>query len=112
MNNSTHPIALITGASRGLGRSSALHLAARGTDVLITYKSNRDEAMAVVEQVQARGRRAAALQLDVADSASFAAFADAVRGALRATWQRDDFDYLVNNAGVGVHAGFADTTPE
>ncbi|MEO7495135.1 MAG: SDR family oxidoreductase [Massilia sp.] len=112
MNNSTHPIALITGASRGLGRSSALHLAARGTDVLITYKSNRDEAMAVVEQVQARGRRAAALQLDVADSASFAAFADAVRETLRTTWQRDNLDYLVNNAGVGVHAGFADTTPE
>ncbi len=112
MTTHTTPIALVTGASRGLGRSTALHLAEAGVDVIVTYMSNAAEAQAVVRQIQARGRRAAALQLDVADSGSFAAFAGAVNGALAETWQRDRFDYLVNNAGAGAHASVAETTEE
>ena len=50
-----------------------------------------------------------ALPLDVGDSRSFAAFAAALAATLREVWQRDRFDFLVNNAGVGVHAAFADT---
>ena len=106
----TTPIALITGASRGLGRSSALHLAARGVDVILTYHSNASEARAVVGQIEALGRRAVALQLDVGHSPSFAAFADALKTALAQGWQRERFDYLVNNAGVGHYAPFAEAT--
>jgi NAD(P)-dependent dehydrogenase (short-subunit alcohol dehydrogenase family) len=106
MNAST-PIALITGGSRGLGRDMALKLAAQGTDVIVTYRSRREEAAAVVAAVEAAGRRAAALQLDVGDSASFDAFVARVADTLRTHWQRERFDYLVNNAGVGVHAPFA-----
>ena len=106
----TTPIALITGASRGLGRSSALHLAARGVDVILTYHSNASEARAVVGQIEALGRRAVALQLDVGNSQSFAAFADALKTALAQGWQRERFDYLVNNAGVGLYAPFAEAT--
>jgi NAD(P)-dependent dehydrogenase (short-subunit alcohol dehydrogenase family) len=104
------PIALITGGSRGLGKSMALALAGHGTDVVLTYRSNKAEAEAVVDAIRKLGRRAEALQLDVGKSATFPAFADQLRAALKAQWQRDQFDYLVNNAGVGVHNSFAETT--
>lgn len=109
MSTST-PIALITGGSRGLGRNTALKLAQQGSDVILTYRSNRAEADAVVAQIEQSGRRAVALALDVGDSSSFAAFADQVRDALAQQWQRERFDYLVNNAGIGTHAPIAETT--
>lgn len=106
----TRPIALITGGSRGLGREAALELAARGSDLILTYRSRADEAQAVVDEAQRRGARALALPLDVGHSAGFPAFAAAVQAALRDTWGRERFDHLVNNAGMGVHAAYADTT--
>ncbi|HEY0231924.1 MAG TPA: SDR family oxidoreductase [Dokdonella sp.] len=104
------PIALITGGSRGLGRSAALKLAERGVDVVLTYRSHRDEADAVVAEIQKRGRRAVALALDVGVVASFDAFAADLRAALKQGWQREQFDYLVNNAGVGMYGSFAETS--
>ncbi|MGN6826329.1 SDR family NAD(P)-dependent oxidoreductase [Paucibacter sp. M5-1] len=107
---STTPIALITGGSRGLGKSAALHLAVQGSDIILTYHSQRAEAEATVAAIQALGRRAVALPLDVGNSASFAGFAAQVGQALTEVWQRERFDHLVNNAGVGVHAGLLDTS--
>ena len=95
-------IALITGGSRGLGRNAAVHLAGKGIDLLLTYRSRKEEADAVVAEIAGGGGRAVALPLDVAQSATFAAFADAVRQALATHWQRDRFDFLVNNAGIGI----------
>ena len=66
----------------------------------------------MVRQIEALGRRAVALQLDLADSGSFGGFAERVQAALAGTWQRERFDYLVNNAGVGIHASFEETTEE
>jgi len=114
-NDRFHPphasrIALITGGSRGLGRSAALALAADGVDVILTYVSNEAAAQAVVSEIEAKGRRAVALRLDVGDSKAFAAFADSVKAALAAAWQRERFDFLVNNAGVGLHVNFEDMT--
>lgn len=103
-------IAIITGGSRGLGRSMALHLARRGVGVILTYKSGRAEAEAVVAEIAALGGKAAALALDVAQSGSFDAFAAEVGGTLASVWNRDRFDFLVNNAGIGLHAAFAETT--
>ncbi len=103
-------IALVTGGSRGLGRNTAVNLARKGGDVILTYQSRQGEAEAAVDEIEGLGRRAVALRLDAGDTASFAAFAGEVRAALRDTWGRDTFDHLVNNAGFGHNAPFADTT--
>ena len=108
----TRSIALITGASRGLGKHSALALAAKGVDLIITYRSQADEAASVVTQARVLGVKAHALALDVGDSAGFAAFADEVRQLLQREWQRERFNFLVNNAGVGIHADFEQTTEQ
>lgn len=105
-------IAIITGASRGLGRNMALHLADQGTDVILTYRRERDAAAQVMANIERKGRRAAALPLDVADRTSFDGFAADVRALLEERWQRRDFDYLVNNAGFGLYAPLAETTEE
>ncbi len=112
MNTTTNhtPISLITGGSRGLGRNAALKLAEQGSDVILTYRSNAAEAQEVVQQIEAGGRRAVALPLDVGHSQGFKAFADQVKTALATTWQRERFDHLVNNAGIGIHASFEATT--
>ena len=110
MSTTTVPIALVTGGSRGLGRSTALHLAKHGTDVILTYKSGRAEAEATVAEIESMGRRAHALPLDVAKSTTFVEFAIRLRDVLSKNWQRDKVNFLVNNAGIGIHANFADTT--
>lgn len=97
-------IAIVTGASRGLGRNAALSIARRGGDVVVTYQSRAEDAQAVVDEIRAMGRRAAALQLDTGAVAGFAAFAGRLRTLLGETWQRRTFDHLVNNAGHGDYA--------
>ena len=104
------PIALITGGSRGLGRSMALHLAERGVDIIFTFRSGQAEAADVRTRLIAQGRKAVALPLDVSDSATFDAFARTVAGELERTWQRQRFDYMINNAGTSLHASIVETT--
>jgi NAD(P)-dependent dehydrogenase (short-subunit alcohol dehydrogenase family) len=107
----TPKIALVTGASRGLGRSTARHLAGAGTGVIGTYQSNTAEADAMVAEVAAAGVPAAALQLDVADSATFGAFTEAVGGALRDAGV-EHLHAVVHFAGYGVYAPYAETTAQ
>jgi len=107
---STSNIALVTGGSRGLGKSMALNLAQKGIDVLLTYHSQQAEAEAVVAEIKALGRQAAAVQLDAGNSASFPAFFTEVQATLRDTFQAERFHFLINNAGTSLHAAFADTT--
>lgn len=108
MSNSK--IALVTGGSRGLGKNMALRLAHKGIDVILTYHRQQADADAVVAELQALGRKAVALQLDAAQVADFDAFFERVKTALRENFQAGQFDFLVNNAGTGLHAAFADTT--
>lgn len=103
-------IALVTGGSRGLGRNTALHLAAKGHDVILTYKSQEADAQSAVAEIEATGRKAVAMALDVSDSSSFATFAAQVRQELQSRWGRDTINVLVNNAGFGTHASWMDTT--
>jgi NAD(P)-dependent dehydrogenase (short-subunit alcohol dehydrogenase family) len=105
-------IAIVTGGSRGLGKNMALSLARKGIDVILTYNSRKSEADEVVRQIEGGGQKACAIQLDVSDSKSFAAFAQQVKNALQEKWHNDSFDFLINNAGSGVHAPIAETTEE
>jgi NAD(P)-dependent dehydrogenase (short-subunit alcohol dehydrogenase family) len=102
-------ITLITGGSRGLGRNAALSLADRGVDVIFTWRSNEGEANVVKAAIEAKGRRAATLRLNMTDVTSFDAFARSVRDVLQG-WGAAQINALVNNAGHGVHASFADTS--
>lgn len=102
-------IAVITGASRGLGRNTAIHLARRGVDLIFTYRSNKKEAATLIGEVEAIGRKAAGFRLDSGDVRSFDGFAADIRKTLQ-SWGRDSFDFLVNNAGNSLHASFAETT--
>lgn len=105
-------IALITGGSRGLGRSAALHLAEQGVGTIITWQSRREEADSVVDTIRNNGAAAAALQLDTTESVGFASFRERLGVTLQDVWNRDSFDYLVNNAGTGVFKPFLETTEE
>ncbi|MFT5592209.1 MAG: NAD(P)-dependent dehydrogenase (short-subunit alcohol dehydrogenase family) [Oceanicoccus sp.] len=105
-------IVLVTGGSRGLGKSMALALANKGMDVVITYQSQQASALDVVASIQKTGNKASALQLDVSDSRSFKQFTAALSQVLKNEYQREDFDYLVNNAGIGINAPFTQTTED
>lgn len=103
-------ISIVTGGSRGLGRNTAVSIARHGGDVILTYRSGADDAKAVVAEIEAMGRKAVALQLDVGSVSAIPAFVAGVHSALASTWNRDRFDHLINNAGHGDMAPFAETT--
>jgi NAD(P)-dependent dehydrogenase (short-subunit alcohol dehydrogenase family) len=115
MPNNDHKnskIAVVTGGSSGIGQHAALQIAERGGDVILTYNSSPDGADQTVAAIEARGGAAVAVQLDVSDGGTFESFAQTVATELSDRWQRDSFDYLVNNAGFGQMSMFADTTEE
>ena len=105
-------IALVTGASRGLGKNTALTLARKGVDVIVTYHNSGEDAQNVVSAIAEIGAKAVALQLDTSNTKTFDGFVEQVKQSLQDKWQTEHFDFLVNNAGVGVHASFADTTED
>jgi NAD(P)-dependent dehydrogenase (short-subunit alcohol dehydrogenase family) len=105
-------IALITGGSRGLGKNTALAMAKQGMDVVLTYQSKQAAAQEVVDEITALGRKALALPLDVAQVKTFDAFASALQQALQTHFQAEKFDFLINNAGTGLTAPFAETTEQ
>ena len=108
--NSLQRIALVTGGSRGLGKSMSLALAAKGVDVILTFQSAEAEAATVVKAIEAQGRKAVALRLDVRNTAGFTAFVEVVKNTLSSKFSREQLDILINNAGTGLHASFAETT--
>jgi NAD(P)-dependent dehydrogenase (short-subunit alcohol dehydrogenase family) len=105
-------IALVTGASRGLGKNTALTLARKGVDVIVTYHNSEEDAQNVVSAIADLGAQAVAVQLDTSNTKTFDGFAEQVKQSLQEKWQTEHFDFLVNNAGVGVYASFADTTED
>jgi NAD(P)-dependent dehydrogenase (short-subunit alcohol dehydrogenase family) len=105
-------IALVTGGSRGLGKDMALALASKGVDVIVTYRTQKEEAEKVAEEIKKIGRKAAALPFNAADIKSLDAFIAAVSNSLDATWGKKTFDYLINNAGVGATLPIEQVTEE
>ena len=101
----TQKTAIITGASRSLGRNTALNLAKRGVDIIFTYHSKQADADSLIREIEAIGGKAAAFRLDTGNIHSFDAFVVDVRKIL-VSWERERFDYLVNNAGNSLHVDF------
>ncbi|POU71971.1 short-chain dehydrogenase [Leclercia sp. LSNIH6] len=106
----TERIVIVTGGSRGLGKNAALKLAAKGVGILLTYNRSEQEALEVVREIEQKGVKATALQLNVGDIASFEQFVTEVSEKLHSVWQRNTFDYLLNNAGMGLYAPYMETT--
>lgn len=105
-------IALITGGSRGLGKSMALAIAKKGIDVVITYNSNKGAADEVVNQIRSMGQNAVAFQLDTSNTKTFDLFANELTAHLSEERGSQNFDFLINNAGTALYASLTDTTEE
>ncbi|MBB6559513.1 NAD(P)-dependent dehydrogenase (short-subunit alcohol dehydrogenase family) [Acidovorax soli] len=103
-------VIVITGASRGIGASTALEAARRGLGVILTYNTHPDAARAVVGQIESLGGRAVALPLDVGAVQTFPGFRADVERALAATWNTSGLDGLVNNAGHGLFQAIESVT--
>jgi len=101
-----HRVALVTGASRGIGKACAIALAEAGADVAVNYVSRRNDAEAVAAAIRKLGRKAAVLQADVSQSKAVAALVRDAEAAL------GPIDILVNNAGIAVRRGLDDLTEE
>jgi NAD(P)-dependent dehydrogenase (short-subunit alcohol dehydrogenase family) len=105
-------IAIVTGASSGIGQSAAIQLAARGFGVILTYNGNGDGASETVATIEGAGGTAVALRLDTGRSETFAEFTDDVKNALAETWSASTFTTLVNNAGFGESSPFETTSED
>jgi len=111
MSNETK-IALVTGGSRGLGKDMALSLARKGLDVLLTYRSNKEEAKQTAEEIESMGQKAAVLQLDMTDPSALDRFVSETRSILSDQWNAQSIDFLVNNAGMGATVPFHEVTEQ
>lgn len=109
---STTKIALVTGGSRGLGKDMAINLAKKGIDVLLTYNSNEAAAAETVKAIEALGRQAVALQLNMSQLRSLDPFVKQAAAALQSKWKTNAFDFLINNAGIGASVPFENVTEE
>jgi NAD(P)-dependent dehydrogenase (short-subunit alcohol dehydrogenase family) len=101
-------VAVVTGASSGIGAGTALALARRGVDLVLTYHSNPEGVKQTLEAVRNCGVQAEALQLDIANVGSFGEFRDRLRAVLKDR----SFRYLVHNAGVGKAAPYGGVSQE
>ena len=110
--NQKSKIVLVTGGSRGIGKSIALHAAQRGMGIILTYNSNPEQGQSVADKINADGGKAVALQLDSSKTSSFSDFTNQVSRVLQKEWNRESFDYLVNNAGIAQRTLIKDTTEE
>lgn len=106
-------VAIITGGSNGIGKSTALELSKRGIGVILTYHSNQKSAEDVIREIEKNGTaRAVGLKLDLSQKSTFEDFTTAVKKNLEEVWQRKTFDYLVNNGGIGGGMMFTDMTED
>jgi len=105
-------VAIVTGGSSGIGASAATQIAKRGVGVILTYNANEAGGNETVEAIERDGGAAVPLPLDIGRCETFPEFREGVVAALRDNWNRDSFDFLVNNAGFGQMSMFQDTSEE
>ncbi|MFJ6198187.1 SDR family NAD(P)-dependent oxidoreductase [Micromonospora sp. NPDC092111] len=105
-------VAVVTGASAGIGRSAAIEIAARGMGVVVTYNSRPEGAEQTVSIIRDNGGHAVALPLDIGQSDTFPAFKSQLARLLSDEWGTDKIHSLVNNAGFGGGRGFAEMSEE
>lgn len=105
-------IALITGGSRGLGKNMAIRLAEQGNDIIVTYNTQKEAAAEVVKTIENLGQKAVALQLDANNIAGISDFVFELSKVLEETWNTKNFDFLINNAGIGATIPYLDATEE
>jgi len=110
--HTTNKTALITGGSRGLGKNMALKIAQKGIDVIITYHTNKQEADKTVAEIQSLGQKAIAFQLDTGNIKTFDSFFRQVENYLKEKTGNEKFDFLINNAGIGIKMPFVQTAEE
>ena len=103
-------IVLITGASSGIGRSTAVEVARQGAGVVLTYRGNPEGAQETVAEISRLGGTAVPLPLDTGRIDTFPAFVEDVRRALTDTWRAATLTGLVNNAGLSRTAAYEETT--
>jgi NAD(P)-dependent dehydrogenase (short-subunit alcohol dehydrogenase family) len=108
----SNKILVVTGGSRGIGKSIALNAAKRGISVILTYNSHPEQGEAVAREINQNGGKAVALHLDTSAVETFDSFAGQIARVLKENWGRDNFDYLVNNAGIAQRSLIKDTTEE
>ncbi|WP_413722543.1 SDR family oxidoreductase [Sodalis sp. RH24] len=105
-------IALVTGASRGIGRSIALALARQGVAVAVHYRRAREDAARVADDIERAGGRAFILQASLEESTGAQLLMDRLQAELTRLFGAPRFDILVNNAGQGGRAAIAEVTPQ
>lgn len=104
-------IALVTGGSRGLGKDMAINIAKKGLDLVITYRSKKEEAEQVISEIEALGRKAVALKLDLLNTQATDQFPEQVSSVLKSNWGTSKIDFLINNAGQGATVPFEKVSP-
>jgi NAD(P)-dependent dehydrogenase (short-subunit alcohol dehydrogenase family) len=104
-------VALVTGGTRGLGRSISRHLARSGVNVIITYR-DENQASGTISEITDMGVKGGKLHLDVTDFSAYGRFADDVQEILQHHFGQSHLDCLVNNAGVGFYSAFEKTSQE
>lgn len=112
MTSNLNKVALVTGGSRGLGKNMAIQLAKKGFDIILTYNSNVNEAAKVVDEITAMGKKAKAIQLDVANSKGFDAFVQSVKSSLTNDFKTENLFAIINNAGIGTYTSIAETSEQ
>ena len=110
--NTKNKVAIVTGGSRGLGKNSAIAIAKKGIDVVITYNTNKEAADKVVAEIQALGQNAYAFQLDTSNLKQFDGFIKQVTGHLKEKTGSSNVDFLINNAGTALYMPIVDVTEE